>query len=98
MTQSPNPMADVLRGLLGSPEILQMPCCYDALSAKLVQQAGSPLTLLSAAMKSMLDVLGDLKQGRDYSGALLDFADLRQRVGFDDYHKAAERFDRKSDG
>jgi 2-methylisocitrate lyase-like PEP mutase family enzyme len=39
--------ADVLRGLLGSPDIHVMPCCFDALSAKLIEQAGFPLTFMS---------------------------------------------------
>jgi 2-methylisocitrate lyase-like PEP mutase family enzyme len=37
----------VLRELLKSPGLLQMPCCFDALSAKLVEQAGFPLTFMS---------------------------------------------------
>ncbi len=36
-----------LRELLAQPGLLRMPCCYDALSAKLVQQAGFPLTFMS---------------------------------------------------
>jgi 2-methylisocitrate lyase-like PEP mutase family enzyme len=39
--------ADVLRGLLDSPDIHVMPCCFDALSAKLIEQAGFPLTFMS---------------------------------------------------
>lgn len=36
-----------LRDLLAAPDILLMPCCYDALSAKLVQRAEFPITFLS---------------------------------------------------
>ena len=36
-----------LRTLLASPGIMQMPCCFDALSAKLVQKAGYPITFAS---------------------------------------------------
>ncbi|RVT82324.1 isocitrate lyase/PEP mutase family protein [Rhodobacteraceae bacterium CCMM004] len=43
----PNPMADRLRALLARRELIVMPCCYDALSAKLIQQAGFDLTFLS---------------------------------------------------
>ena len=43
----PNPAADRLRALLGRGELILMPCCYDGLSAKLVQQAGFDLTFLS---------------------------------------------------
>lgn len=33
--------------LLEDPEILIMPCCYDGISAKLIQQCGYPLTFMS---------------------------------------------------
>ncbi|MDJ0892122.1 MAG: isocitrate lyase/PEP mutase family protein [Gammaproteobacteria bacterium] len=36
-----------LRELLQGPELLLMPCCFDALSARLIQQAGFPLTFMS---------------------------------------------------
>jgi 2-methylisocitrate lyase-like PEP mutase family enzyme len=36
-----------LRTLIASPGIMQMPCCFDALSAKLVQKAGYPITFAS---------------------------------------------------
>lgn len=39
--------ADKLRDLLSRPEILTMPCCYDGLTAKLVEQAGFPLTFMT---------------------------------------------------
>ncbi len=39
--------AAILRKLLNSPEFLIMPCCYDALSAKLIQEAGFSLTFMS---------------------------------------------------
>lgn len=37
----------ILRELLRGPDLLLMPCCFDALSARLVQQAGFPLTFMS---------------------------------------------------
>ncbi|MFY9239532.1 MAG: isocitrate lyase/PEP mutase family protein [Roseovarius sp.] len=43
----PNPMADRLRALLADDALIMMPCCFDALSAKLIQQAGFELTFLS---------------------------------------------------
>ncbi len=46
MTNEKSP-ASKLRKLLESPEFLIMPCCYDALSAKLIQASGSPLTFMS---------------------------------------------------
>lgn len=39
--------AAALRGLLEKPELLVMPCCYDALSAKLIEQQEFALTFMS---------------------------------------------------
>ena len=39
--------ADKLRTLLDSPGIISFPCCYDALSARLIEQAGFPLSFMS---------------------------------------------------
>jgi len=36
-----------LRQHLQEPDLLLMPCCFDALSAKLIEQAGFPLTFMS---------------------------------------------------
>jgi 2-methylisocitrate lyase-like PEP mutase family enzyme len=36
-----------LRELLEGPELLVMPCCFDALSARLIERAGFPLTFMS---------------------------------------------------
>jgi len=49
MTQSAKTVspADNLRVLLAKPEIAVMPCCFDALSAKLIEQAGFPVTFMS---------------------------------------------------
>jgi len=51
--------ASRLRALLGKGRLLQMPCCYDALSARLVEEAGFPLTFVSgfgaAAAKGLPD-------------------------------------------
>ncbi len=43
MTES----AEKLRALVAKPGILVMPCCFDALSARLVEDAGFPLTFMS---------------------------------------------------
>jgi Phosphoenolpyruvate phosphomutase len=45
-TKMPSSIAR-LRTLLAGDEILVMPCCYDALSARLVQRAKFPLTFMS---------------------------------------------------
>lgn len=39
--------SDRLRQLLKGPDFLIMPCCYDGLTAKLIQEAGFPLTFMS---------------------------------------------------
>ncbi len=39
--------SEQLRELLSTPEILVMPCCHDALSARLIEQAGFALTFMS---------------------------------------------------
>jgi 2-methylisocitrate lyase-like PEP mutase family enzyme len=39
--------AEKLRVLLNRPGILSFPCCYDALSARLIERAGFPLTFMS---------------------------------------------------
>ena len=42
-----NPGAADLRRLLQQPELLVMPCCFDGLSARLIERAGFPLTFMS---------------------------------------------------
>lgn len=46
---SPTPKSPVarLRELLAGPGILLMPCCYDGLTAKLISDAGFPVTFMS---------------------------------------------------
>ena len=44
MARSP---ADTLRALLADDKIITMPCCFDPLSARLIEQAGFPLTFMS---------------------------------------------------
>jgi 2-methylisocitrate lyase-like PEP mutase family enzyme len=34
--------AERLRTLLAGPDLLVMPCCFDALSARLIERAGFP--------------------------------------------------------
>ncbi|MEW6518715.1 MAG: isocitrate lyase/PEP mutase family protein [Thermodesulfobacteriota bacterium] len=36
-----------LESLLSQPQLLVMPCCYDALTARLIEEAGFPLTFMS---------------------------------------------------
>ena len=46
MTSSNN-MTSILKNFISSNEFLPMPCCFDALSAKLIEQAGFKLTFMS---------------------------------------------------
>ncbi|PSQ94711.1 MAG: carboxyvinyl-carboxyphosphonate phosphorylmutase, partial [Proteobacteria bacterium SW_6_67_9] len=39
--------ADRLRALLAEGRLLQMPGCFDAMSARLVEEAGFPLAFMS---------------------------------------------------
>jgi 2-methylisocitrate lyase-like PEP mutase family enzyme len=51
-----------------------------------------PLTLLSAAMRAMRESLEIMKAGRHPTERLLDFAELRRIVGFDDYYAEEARY------
>ncbi len=54
--------------------------------------AARPLTLLSAAMRAMIDALESLKAGGIIPPGLLDFGELRRHVGFDAYDTLADRY------
>ncbi len=54
--------------------------------------AAYPLTLLSAAVKAMQDVLAELHQGRPAPDRLLPFSQLRRLVGFDSYYREEQRY------
>lgn len=74
------PAAARLRALVDAPGLLVMPCCFDALSAKLIEEAGFPLTFMSgfavsAARLALPDTglisYGEmLDQGRNLCGAV----------------------------
>ncbi|WP_300037371.1 isocitrate lyase/PEP mutase family protein [uncultured Roseobacter sp.] len=51
--QHPNPQADQLRKLLRRDGMIMMPCCFDGISARLVEQAGFELTFLSGFSASV---------------------------------------------
>ncbi|HIG00479.1 MAG TPA: isocitrate lyase/PEP mutase family protein [Myxococcales bacterium] len=53
--------------------------------------AAYPLTLLSVAVRAMNQALADLAQGNSVDG-LLDFAELREIVGFPEYDREQERY------
>lgn len=54
--------------------------------------AAYPLTLLSASMKSIADSLTQFQASDHDSIERLDFAELRNIVGFDDYYDAEQRY------
>lgn len=56
------------------------------------QVAAYPLTLMSAAMKAMLEALAGVKCGVHPEDLLLDFAELRRRVGFEAYYEEELRY------
>lgn len=72
--------ADRLRSLLAEHTCLVMPCCFDALSARLVERAGFPLTFMSGFSVSaaraalpdtgLLSVSEMLDQGRSICDAV----------------------------
>lgn len=53
--------------------------------------AAYPLTLLSGAMRAMQEALETMKAG-GHPDALLDFAELRDIVGFNDYYAMEEKY------
>ncbi len=77
---SPAAPADALRALLHEPGLRVMPCCFDALSARLIESAGFPLTFMSgfavsAARLALPDTglisYGEMRdQGRDICAAV----------------------------
>lgn len=72
--------ASRLRGLLNRPGLLSFPCCYDALSARLIERAGFPVSFMSgfgvSAVRLGLPDTGlvsyaeMLSQGRDLCAAV----------------------------
>lgn len=62
-----------------------------ALAAMGFSVAAYPLTLMSAAMRAMLEALEALK-GQTHPDRLLPFAELRERVGFEAYYADEQRY------
>ena len=55
--------------------------------------AAYPLTLMSAAMQAMEKTLLALKNDKSRTPHLMDFMSLREKIGFNDYYKASEKYD-----
>lgn len=74
--------AERLRQLLAANAILRMPCCFDALSARLIERAGFPLTFMSgfavAATRCALPDTGLVSFGEmlDQGRNLIDAVDI----------------------
>ncbi len=55
--------------------------------------AAYPLSLMAAGMKAMLATLADMRAGRPRDERLLDFKELRRRIGFDAYYEESSRYE-----
>jgi 2-methylisocitrate lyase-like PEP mutase family enzyme len=84
MTPSPEPASPAarLRALLGAGRLIVMPCCFDALSARMVEAAGFPLTFMSgfavAASRLALPDTGLISYGEmlDQGRTICDAVDI----------------------
>ncbi len=48
---------------------------------------------MSSAMKAMTNSLNLIMKDEDRSELLLDFNDLRQKIGFDDYYEISSKYE-----
>ncbi|MET4731700.1 2-methylisocitrate lyase-like PEP mutase family enzyme [Thalassospira sp. MBR-102] len=56
------------------------------------QIAAYPLSLMAAAMKAMVETLQFMKAGKPRTDMLMDWGQLRNRIGFDAYYEESERY------
>ncbi|AJD51297.1 2-Methylisocitrate lyase, PEP mutase family [Thalassospira xiamenensis M-5 = DSM 17429] len=56
------------------------------------QIAAYPLSLMAAAMKAMVETLQLMKAGKPRTDMLMDWGQLRNRIGFDAYYEESERY------
>jgi len=56
------------------------------------QIAAYPLSLMAAAMKAMVETLQLMKAGKPRADMLMDWGQLRNRIGFDAYYEESERY------
>lgn len=66
-----NPHADTLRQLLATTDLQVMPCCFDGLSARMIERAGFPLSFMSGFAVSAAR-LGQPDTGLISYGEMLD--------------------------
>ena len=57
------------------------------------QMAVYPLTLLAASMEAMKLALNHIKNDSRQDAGLMDFSELRNRIGFDEYYEASSRYE-----
>lgn len=55
--------------------------------------AAYPLTLMASAMQAMVHTLERLKSDQDRTADLMDFRELRERIGFNDYYEVSSRYE-----
>lgn len=55
--------------------------------------AAYPLTLMASAMKAMVATLGQLRADTTRGQDLMDFQEIRQRIGFNDYYEISSRYE-----
>ena len=55
--------------------------------------AAYPLTLMASAMKAMVTTLQQLKSDEDRAPGLMDFRELRDRIGFNDYYEVSANYE-----
>ena len=75
--------AEKLRAILDEDRCHMVPCCWDALSAKMIGEPGFPFTFMSGFAVSA---------ARHPSDQLMSFDDLKRTVGFDAYYEAEIRY------
>ena len=95
--QSEAEMREVCRSLPGPKmaNIVEGGATPDLSNAKLYDIgysiAAYPLTLMAAAMQAMVSTLRSMRDDR--RAGLMNFVELRKRIGFDDYYQASEKYD-----
>ncbi|WP_420412840.1 isocitrate lyase/PEP mutase family protein [Roseibium sp.] len=55
--------------------------------------AAYPLTLMASAMQAMTGTLAKLKADADRTPDLMNFSELRERIGFNDYYDLSSRYE-----
>ena len=65
---------------------------YQVLEDMGYRLAAYPLSLMAAAMQAMVTVLEDLRTQHSREGHMMDFVELRRRIGFDDYYQVSETY------